>query len=560
MTTTTERTLWQKWVHFWFAAADPTTMAFIRIVTGVLVLYVHLVYSLDLYSFFGKDAWYGLEIANRERHETPWQANSFWDWEWKEYPKNARLPEEPHRRVAVLAYLQSLPYDKPEQLERGIRLLDCEADAIRDSKKENQKYPVGRVAPPGYDLLVRELITFCDARPTSPLHPVLTIKPEARELVLAELKKPKDPNNRERYLTMFDRLTEEQRKEKAQQLEDFFLMLPHADANEKDPKKQAAIADQRQFVVEYFLELGPAYRMNLLRFIRELVPLSEAERTERLDYLGYWNTEKQFSLRTGSPVFSIWYHITDPTEMAIAHSAIIIIIILFTIGWQTRITSILTWLAAMSYLNRNPQVLFGQDTMMNILLIYLMIANSGAALSVDRWLACKRARKLAMQKHGKIDAETAAYLATPMPSVSSGFAQRMLQIHFCFIYMAAGMSKLKGNAWWNHNAFWDTLINPEFTMIHFQWYEHLMRYTASSRPVYAAVAAGGVWFTIFIEISLPFLVWTKLRPWAVMMGLALHAGVGVFMGLLIFSLFMMTMLLCYIPGSAVRQVLFSEKR
>ena len=27
-------TYWRRWVNFWFAAADPSTMAFIRIVTG----------------------------------------------------------------------------------------------------------------------------------------------------------------------------------------------------------------------------------------------------------------------------------------------------------------------------------------------------------------------------------------------------------------------------------------------------------------------------------------------------------------------------------------------
>jgi hypothetical protein len=218
--------------------------------------------------------------------------------------------------------------------------------------------------------------------------------------------------------------------------------------------------------------------------------------------------------------------------------------------------SVLTWLAAMSYLNRNPQILFGQDTMMNILLIYLMIANCGAALSVDRWLACRRARKLSLEKSGTIDAATAAYLAAPMPSPSAGLAQRMLQVHFCFIYMAAGLSKLKGSAWWNHNAFWDTLINPEFTMVHFQWYENILRQTAASRPVFAMIAATGVWFTLVLEIALPFLVWTRLRPYVIIMGFMLHAGVGVFMGLLIFSLLMMTMLVSFIPGTAIRAVLF----
>jgi hypothetical protein len=44
------------------------------------------------------------------------------------------------------------------------------------------------------------------------------------------------------------------------------------------------------------------------------------------------------------------------------------------------------------------------------------------------------------------------------------------------------------------------------------------------------------------------------------MGFMLHAGVGVFMGLLIFSLLMMTMLVSFIPGTAIRAVLFPPAR
>jgi hypothetical protein len=62
----------------------------------------------------------------------------------------------------------------------------------------------------------------------------------------------------------------------------------------------------------------------------------------------------------------------------------------------------------------------------------------------------------------------------------------------------------------------------------------------------------GIAFTFIAEIGLPFLVWTRLRSYIVMFGFALHAGIAVFMGLWIFSLLMMTLLLCYLPGAAFR--------
>jgi hypothetical protein len=242
--------------------------------------------------------------------------------------------------------------------------------------------------------------------------------------------------------------------------------------------------------------------------------------------------------------------------MMAAHVVILVIILLFTLGVWTRVTSVLTWLGALTYIHRTQQVLFGMDTMMNILLFYLMIGPSGAALSVDRLLNRYRATRASLARGGRIEPAVAAYLAKPPALVSAGFALRLLQIHFCFIYMAAGLSKLKGASWWNTNAYWDTLVNPEFTLIHYQWYQYLIRGMVEARPMYALAAAFGVAVTFIAEIGLPFLVWTRVRPWIVMFGLILHAGVAVFMGLWVFSLFMMTLLLCYIPGSAFRDRLF----
>jgi hypothetical protein len=124
--------------------------------------------------------------------------------------------------------------------------------------------------------------------------------------------------------------------------------------------------------------------------------------------------------------------------------------------------------------------------------------------------------------------------------------------------MMAGLSKLQGHAWWNHNAFWDTVANPEFTMINYEVYEKFLRWLFHYRPVYAAAAGISVLFTLFMEIGLPFLIWTRLRPWMILGGVLFHFGIGAFMGLNLFGLLMMTLLLSYMPGEAIRAQLFSK--
>ena len=56
------------------------------------------------------------------------------------------------------------------------------------------------------------------------------------------------------------------------------------------------------------------------------------------------------------------------------------------------------------------------------------------------------------------------------------------------------------------------MANPEFTMIQFDWYESIPAGLAEFRPAYAFVSAGAIIHTFVVEIGLPFLIWTRLRP------------------------------------------------
>lgn len=508
-----------KWTRFWFTPADPTTLGFMRVVTGLLCLYIHAAYSLDLQAFFGKDGWYGLHEVTKERKEYPWLLSPFFGPEaWQDITPSAHVPVYPHRRAAVVQFLKDLPAD-PDNRRAALALLSrLQATQNRATIQDGLTYVRGL---PG------------DAK--------------ALEAHLAAMVDPK-------LRTAVD------------QVPGYLDTLPQAGPDSRDVVRKELLAllaalpkdaDQRRFVIDHLLESPYPQRQRFVEFALGL-PLDPAERTRQIDHLEFWNSEPGAAYKLGHPSFSVWMHLSDPTSMAVMHGCILVVIFLFTIGYCTRVTSVLTWLAAVSYIHRTHQVLFGMDTMMNILLIYLMVGNSGAALSVDRLINRYRAARRSLDRTGGLDAPTRAYLAAPPRSVSAGFTYRLIQIHFCFIYMAAGLSKLKGPAWWTTNAYWDTLVNPEFTLVHFQWYESMVRSAVEHRWMYAAMAAFGVYFTLLLEISLPFLVWTRMRPWVVIGGVFLHVGISVFMGLILFGLLMMTLLVSYIPGATVRQLLAGD--
>jgi hypothetical protein len=48
------------WDRFWFTPADPATFCLIRLLAGLMLLYTHLVWTIDLDAFFGPTPWVSL--------------------------------------------------------------------------------------------------------------------------------------------------------------------------------------------------------------------------------------------------------------------------------------------------------------------------------------------------------------------------------------------------------------------------------------------------------------------------------------------------------------------
>lgn len=246
----------------------------------------------------------------------------------------------------------------------------------------------------------------------------------------------------------------------------------------------------------------------------------------------------------GNYYWSIYHHVTDPGWIITLHVFALGCMALFTLGLWTRVTGALTWLAAMSYAQRASATVFGLDTMMMILLLYLMIGPSGATLSLDRWIEKWRARR-----QGLPEPEV-------QPSVLANFAIRLTQVHFCIIYLATGTSKLLGTTWWSGTSLNLVLLNSSFAPLDQAWYVGVMKFLATRRWLWETFVTGSIAFTLVVELCFPFLVWIKSTRWLMICGsVMLHTGIGVSMGLVTFSLMMMVMVLSFIPPEVIGRLI-----
>jgi hypothetical protein len=246
----------------------------------------------------------------------------------------------------------------------------------------------------------------------------------------------------------------------------------------------------------------------------------------------------------GRPSWSIFFHLQEPASIWTAHILILIVLFLFTIGWETRITSVLAFIGATCYIWRARTSLFGMDSIISVLMLYLMIAPCGAAVSVDRWLEVWRERRRLRNRKAEVPLQ---------PLVSATVATRLMQIHFCFIYIAAGTSKLLGAAWWNGTALWMCYANYSFAPLRVPLYYDFLVFLCQHRWLWEIAMSSGVIFTLFTELSFAFLVWLKRWRWVMLSCAVLfHTGIGLLMGLVTFSLMMLCLVLSFVPPEASR--------
>jgi hypothetical protein len=233
-----------------------------------------------------------------------------------------------------------------------------------------------------------------------------------------------------------------------------------------------------------------------------------------------------FSLKNAYAYTFFWS--VPPRWLWLAYALSMTVLFWFTIGLWTRVSSILSVVVVISFVYRVPEALFGLDKIINMLTLYLAIGPSGKALSVDSWLARRRARNN----------------LRPSPSIAANFALRLIQIHMCIVYFFAGASKLLGPVWWSGQAMWMTFANLEYQSIDMTW--------TAWHPWAVELLSH---FTVFWELSFCVLIWVPaLRPLVLFAALVLHLGIGATMGLWTFSLVMLIGCASFLPPEALAKL------
>ncbi len=223
-------------------------------------------------------------------------------------------------------------------------------------------------------------------------------------------------------------------------------------------------------------------------------------------------------------------YVSNPWLIA-AHEMIAIVVSLaMMLGWQTRIATPLAWFLTLMVCHRQTGALFGLDQVVMMLSMYLMLSACGDVYSLDAWRgnSSRNANDTRSNSHH------------PAAKVSNNLAARLLQIHLCIIYLFGGLSKLRGDFWWEGSAMWWSIVNYEYQSLDITW--------LGWSPMIIALTTH---LTLFWETFYPALVWPRLtRPFVLAMAVLVHGGIGLALGMPTFGFMMIVANLVFVSPRA----------
>lgn len=190
------------------------------------------------------------------------------------------------------------------------------------------------------------------------------------------------------------------------------------------------------------------------------------------------------------------------------------VLLLLGLGSRFQVACLFIWL--ISFQNRNPLILDGEDKLMRLFAFFLIWLPLD-----DRWSLRQFWRKGGAEKG----------------SNASPWALRLMQFQLIAIYASTSLCKLQGSTWHDGTAMW-----------------HVARMTDNYGRLCPAtifdiywVSAFATWSALLIELLLPLLlILPKTRTIGIVAGICLHLGIELSMNLFLFQWLMILGLISFV--------------
>lgn len=209
---------------------------------------------------------------------------------------------------------------------------------------------------------------------------------------------------------------------------------------------------------------------------------------------------------------------TDDTWIAALGVAFVVASLALVLGVLPRLSAVLVWLLHLTFAVRNPYLFNGGDRLIGILAALIIFAPIDRRFTL--WVPAFWRRQLAV-------------------TTSTVLSLRVIQIQVAWVYMLTGIYKAISDAWIEGYAMHIVFRHAAFA----RWPIDIDNFLV----VFFA------WSTVALEVLFPLVFFRRLRPFILVGGVLLHAGIEIVMLIPVFSWVMMASYVAYVPDDECRR-------
>jgi hypothetical protein len=230
--------------------------------------------------------------------------------------------------------------------------------------------------------------------------------------------------------------------------------------------------------------------------------------------------------------FSVLTLSDSPIYFEVCYGFALVVCVLFTLGWRTRILSIVFAVVVTSFYARSILMTDGGDNLITLMTVYLVFTACGRRWSLDsrrarlRGPAKSRRRRLLARFEGSGFVRQLGVARQVLVTVLHNCGMVVVGAQICILYATAGLYKVQGGDWDNGTA-----LHYVLNLSLFQPWPALSA-VADSHPV--MITAAG-YLTVLVQVAFPFVLFGRLKYVVLVMLLSMHLGIAVLMGLPLFS-------------------------
>jgi predicted DCC family thiol-disulfide oxidoreductase YuxK len=201
----------------------------------------------------------------------------------------------------------------------------------------------------------------------------------------------------------------------------------------------------------------------------------------------------------------------------------VIVAFLVTIGFRPRLMVPLHWLMIWSFQERNPLLGDGGDNLMRIILLFMVLVNTGAYYSITRVHRAAGGRGAVRQ--WCLWESVQAFIRPPL-AVLHNFGVLLILVQLGILYMSTGLYKAMGELWQSGTALYYIMRVDEFS-------GPGIAETIYRNPYLVVL---GTYGTVLFEVAFfpsLFSRWTRYAM--IVAGTCFHMGIALLMGLVTFG-------------------------